>query len=776
MNDLIKKIKNGDNISRIMQHVVHDIYENGPIKGTSMEIVCYLSIYQPQEFEKWKNRILKYMGVYYKKIKTDCFPEVIFGMYEKYIEEIFDNSYTPVQANMVSEIEKNKCFSFSAPTSTGKSYVFRHLIRDSRNDIVIVVPSRALINEYFNILCDTIIDKSVNILTFIDKINIKRAKRNIFIVTPERCKELFKQKEQFIIDIFLFDEAQLSNEESSRGIFFDSIVRRAQKAFPNAKFVFAHPFVENPEAQIEKNHFNLNDSAAKCYKYRNVGQIFYAVDGNKYYHFGIDKEIMGKHKLICEFDPVEKAINDGGSVLVYTTKASIYNKKVFSKFERYIKMCPEINDKDAKKYIKQIKKYIGANDNSDEERYSQMIDLMNHGIVIHHGSLPLQARLILEKFTNAGYCKICFATSTLEQGINMPFDVVYLNTFEASKPLSLKNLIGRAGRSTLKQEFDFGSIVVKKSNMTQLRDIINSPDMLENVSMLESEVEDDLKEFKDAIINDTISDEYNISEKQLNKLRDENSENIVKNILNTMFQHDELVSLSSINEDQECKLLLYEYFEQLYEYYLGRTLNNGEKNVFDTAIKILLWQIHCKSFKDICFYRYSYASKKQEREQLQKEIKNGNEFERYMANLKLQHLQAQFVTGYAEIPNKSLQVFSMFGNNETKAIDVDYDRIVFDTYDYLDKIIGFKLSDIFYASFNEYFEKTNDLRAKRMAQLVKYGTEDEKEIMMLRYGFSFEDIEWLEPYIKKINQEEIVFSREIKKLSIEKMDIIKRFI
>lgn len=775
MNDLIKKIKNGDDISKIIQYVIHDIYENGPIDGTSMEILCYLSIYQPQEFEKWKNRILKYMGVYYKKIKTDYFTEIVFGMYEKHIEEVFNNSYTPVQANMVSEIEENKCFSFSAPTSTGKSYVFRHLIRNSKNDIVVVVPSRALINEYFNTLCDAITDKSVNILTFIDKINIKRAKRNIFIVTPERCKELFKQKEEFNIDIFLFDEAQLSNEESSRGIFFDSIVRRAQKAFPNAKFVFAHPFVENPEAQIDKNHFNVNDSAAKCYKYRNVGQIFYAVDGNKYYHFGIDKEIMGKHKLICEFDPVEKAINDGGSVLVYTTKASIYNKRVFSKFERYINMCPEINDKDAKKYIKQIKKYIGANDNSGEERYSQMIDLMNHGIVIHHGSLPLQARLILEKFTNAGYCKICFATSTLEQGINMPFDVVYLNTFEASKQLSLKNLIGRAGRSTLKQEFDFGSIVVKKSNMTQLRNIINSPDMLENVSMLESEVEDDLKEFKDAIINDTISDEYNISEKQLNKLRDENSENIVKNILNTMFQHDELVSLISINEDQECKLL-YEYFEQLYEYYLGRTLNNGEKNVFDTAIKILLWQIHCKSFKDICFYRYSYASKKQEREQLQKEIKNGNEFESYIANLKLQHLQAQFVTGYAEIPNKSLQVFSMFGNNEIKAIDVDYDRIVFDTYDYLDKIIGFKLSDIFYASFNEYFEKTNDLRAKRMAQLVKYGTEDEKEIMMLRYGFSFEDMEWLEPYIKKINQEEIVFSREINKLPIEKMDIIKRFI
>ena len=956
MNDLIKRIKAGDRISEIIQCVVHDIYENGPINGTTMEILCYLSIYQSQEFEKWENRILKYMGVYYKKIKTDCFPEVIFGMYEKHIEELFNDSYTPVQANLVSEIQKNKCFSFSAPTSTGKSYVFQHLIRDSKNDIVIVVPSRALINEYFNALCNTITDKSVNILTFIDKINIKRAKRNIFIVTPERCKEIYKQKEEFVIDIFLFDEAQLSNEESSRGIFFDSIVRRAQKAFPDAKFVFAHPFVENPEAQIQKNHFNINDSGAICYKYRNVGQIFYAVDENRYYHFGIDKEIMGKHKVACEFDPIETVINHEGSVLVYTTKASIYNKKVFSKFKKYINMCAvniltfidkinikrakrnifivtperckeiykqkeefvidiflfdeaqlsneessrgiffdsivrraqkafpdakfvfahpfvenpeaqiqknhfnindsgaicykyrnvgqifyavdenryyhfgidkeimgkhkvacefdpietvinhegsvlvyttkasiynkkvfskfkkyinmcaEINDENAKKYIKQIKKYIGANDNSGEERYSQMIDLMKHGIVIHHGSLPLQARLLLEQFTNAGYCKICFATSTLEQGINMPFDIVYLNTFEASKPLSLKNLIGRAGRSTLEQKFDFGSIVIKKGDMTRLRHIINSPDILDNVSMLESEVEDDLKEFKDAIIDGTISDEYNISEKQLTKLCDENAENIVKNILDTMFENNDFVSLSSINEDQECKLWLYTYFEQLYENYLGRTLNNGEKNVFNTAIKILLWQIHCKSFKDICFYRYSYASKKQEREQLQKQIQNGNEFESYMANLKLQHLQAAFVTGYADIPNKNLQAFNMFGNNAIKAKDVDYDRIVFDTYDYLDKIIGFKLSDIFYAAFNEYFEKKNDLRAKRMAQLVKYGTEDEKEIWMLRYGFSFEDIEWLEPYIKTINQEEIIFDREIDKLSIEKMNVIKRFI
>ena len=204
----------------------------------------------------------------------------------------------------------------------------------------------------------------------------------------------------------------------------------------------------------------------------------------------------------------------------------------------------------------------------------------------------------------------------------------------------------------------------------------------------------------------------------------------------------------------------------------------------DTHVSHVYWNLACDIAVEAVLRELeteiepdeSEKIRQKEIEKLQKEIKCGNEFESYIANLKLQHLQAQFVAGYAEIPNKNLQVFSMFGKNETKAIDVDYDRIVFDTYDYLDKIIGFKLSDIFYAAFNEYFEKTDDLRAKRMAQLVKYGTEDEKEIMMLRYGFSFEDIEWLEPYIKTINQEEIIFSRKIEKLPIEKMNVIKRFI
>ena len=36
-------------------------------------------------------------------------------------------------------------------------------------------------------------------------------------------------------------------------------------------------------------------------------------------------------------------------------------------------------------------------------------------------------RSIIEEYTKRGYCKICFATTTLEQGVNMPIDVDFID-------------------------------------------------------------------------------------------------------------------------------------------------------------------------------------------------------------------------------------------------------------------------------------------------------------------------------------------------------------
>jgi hypothetical protein len=138
-------------------------------------------------------------------------------------------------------------------------------------------------------------------------------------------------------------------------------------------------------------------------------------------------------------------------------------------------------------------------------------------------------------------------------------------------------------------------------------------------------------------------------------------------------------------------------------------------------------------------------------------------------------LEAKFVRGYDNLPNNQLPNYSLYEKG-TKASNVDYDRIVFDTYDYIDKLIGFKLSDIFYAILYQYYEKTNDDRSLKLAKYFKYGTDDEKEILMLRYGLSFEEIEWVKEYIVDISVEEIIFKKSVMELPPEKLVSIDRFI
>lgn len=765
MNNLISNIKEGHNIDQIFQYVLNRLYTNGPTHISDMEILSYLSLYQPEKFADYKDSILNYMGLFYKNTTKKTLRDVVFGQYKKYISDTFLHTYTPIQAKIVNGLNQNQCLSFSAPTSTGKSFVFMNEILQCEGDVVVVVPSRALINEYYLKLREQIQTKAINILTFIDKINTKHTERNIFIVTPERCRELFKRKDEFEVKLFLFDEAQLSNEESVRGLYFDSIVRRCYKAYQNAKFVFAHPFVSNPESQIQKNHFDPAQSKAIHFTQKNVGQMFLFEDkGGKFYHFGIDTTLMGSRRIDCGFNPIERIIKSNGSVLFYVSKAKIYNKEFIRKFIRYIKMCPEIDDPRVDNYIEQLKLYTGGNTIANRSHYSQMLALLKRGIVIHHGSLPLQTRIIIEQFTRDGLCKMCFATSTLEQGINLPFDLVYLDRLEGSKPLSVKNLIGRAGRASLDSKFDYGFVIINSSNKRQtFRNIMINEENLETISLLEKQdvLNEDYKEFKEAILNDTYSDDYNLTNNDLEKLSAESISKIVDNILNSIFSNNELISLDEIRNDERCRLELYNHFACLYSIYLGRELQDGERNVLNTAIKIIIWRIHGKTFKNICWYRYSYAINSHEAKRL-----------RSMGQPE-DNVQANFITEYSDIPNKSLPVYPMYEQG-TLAKNIDYDRIMYDTYDYIDKLIGFKLSDIYYAAFYKYYEKTEDPRALRLAKYIKFGTDNEREIWMLRYGLSFEEIEVLDKYILKVNSEEMIFDNAVSELTdVQKLPILR---
>lgn len=757
--NLIKQIREGKNLPEIAAYAKDCLFKDGPVDTVILEILSYLKLFHPDYFATIENDIIELMGLFFKNPSPESLQGVVFDLYADHIREQFGQSYTPMQADIIKQIESKNCFSFSAPTSTGKSFVFRNLIQKSNHDIAVIVPSRALINEYHDRIIEAVDVKEVNVLTFVDRINTKHAKRNVFILTPERARELFKNKSWLNIEYILFDEAQLSDEKSTRGLYFDSIVRRAINTFPAAKLIFAHPFISNPQAQLEKNSIDLDESSvSRQYKQKNVGQVFFTYNPStgEFHHFGTNKSVFGAQKLLSNNDPIEWTLKNGGSVLVYVAKTHILNKSVLHQFEKYIALCPEITDPEAVEMIEELRSYVGASKNDKDYYNSSMLELLSHGIVTHHGSMPLTARLILEHFTQKGFCRICFATSTLEQGINMPFDVVYIDRFENSRTLSVKNLIGRAGRSTRENKFDIGTVIVRPNAMSPLRKTLQVSNTLSTVSHLdegEDNLDEKYSEFKKSINDGTFNDEYNLTANDVEKIKTDEIQAMIPTLLDMMFTNGTLIGADKITNE------IKDIFHKLYESYLGRKLVISEKNVLSEAIKIMLWKVSGRTFKNICQIRYARIARVNER---RKHPENANS------------ITAKYMVGYKEIPNRNLPNYPKI-NQSTLAKNVDYDLIIYDTYDFLDKLIGFRLSDIYFAIFNEYFLSSNDSRAESLAKYMKYGTADSKEIWLLRYGFDFEDIEWLNPCIESVDESEISFNSKVFELDEKKSMLIGRY-
>lgn len=761
----IKRILEGNNIEQLLDEVVSNIFCKGLVDMSDSETLALIKVYHPQIFATKEDVILRFMALFYKNLsEPKTLKEQIFKMYQEVIYEYYNYNYTPVQVDIARCMDQNRIFSFSAPTSTGKSYLIMNMIRDCNTDVVVIVPSRALINEYYSKLCQLIPDKSVNILTFIEKVNTAHAHKNVFIVTPERCREIFKYANDFNVGLFLFDEAQLSNEENQRGMYFDNIVRRCYAKFANAKLVFAQPFIENPESQIERNNLNNDRTAYRRYEHRNVGQLYLTCDDSEYFHFGINKEIMGSRKIKCDFDPISQCIEKGGSVLFYVSKSKILSRRFFKEFESYISKCNKITDERALELISKIQVYTGGKTDYSRNYYSLFIHLLSFGIVVHHGSMPLEARLIVEDFTKSGFCRICFATSTLEQGINMPFDIVFLDRLEASDSIGVKNLIGRAGRSSQTAVFDYGCVIIRSSGMSKFRKLMTTEDVISSKSMLDEEelTDEDLNEIKQELNDGSYNEYLNLPQTKLQRLSDDESDQLISQLLEYLFYKKKFISSDIVVSKGERWRNMIELFEKFYAHYIRRDLSKGEISILHTAIRILVWRVGAKTFKNMCQLRYQYVSRAKQRA----------EYKRNKWDFKF---DARFTAKYQEIPNKKCMVVPLF-DYSTAASEVDYDSIIYDTYDYLDKLIGFKLSDILYAAFIKFYQRHHEERALAAANYIKYGTNDSKEIWLLKYGVMFEDMETLKPHIQDVNEEEIIVAQSYYGLPPEIQKKIERFV
>lgn len=774
---MLKNILENNNVEQILIDIINKIHIDGPIDALDFEALSYIKEFYNEILEKYEKKLLFAMGLFYKTKKPDSILEEVYSIYEDIIQEETGRNFTPVQAHAFLNIQEKIYFSFSAPTSAGKSYLFREIIQNVDYDIVIVVPSRALITEYVNTVNNLLShDTSILILPFIENINKSNTKRRIFIITPERGIELFKRIHEFNIGLFLLDEAQIS-EDGIRGMKFDSFIRRIDKYLPCAKKIFAHPFVNNPEAQLLKHNFK-NNASAITYKQHTVGKIFLSIENKELSYFSPYTKDNSNISNVNS-DMVQDILNDNGTILIYVSKAKIYNGKYITEFSKYIDMCDKLINPDAIELIEKLRKFIGAS-SSNNDKFSALIYMMEKGIVLHHGSMPLNARLIMEDFVRLKYARICFSTATLIQGINMPFDVVWIDNFHNLKTLNLKNLIGRAGRTTSHNDkFEFGYVIVKKENITTFSKRLKEDYNLTETSIIDSDLSsvsnDDLKDIIEAVKDNTFDDDLNLTTTQVERLKTTDIEKDIKYILDTMLVDNKPIKAKVYTDlSKHFKKKISNSFKNIFITHLRKdNLNDGETGVLHSAIPIMLWQIQGKSFSEILSLRYAYLSQKDERNKILSKV-YANEITAEDAEKIIHDIKVKFSPIPKPLPDSTL------GNiNRFQGVSVDnlnYDLLVYDTYDYLDKVISLSLSDPICGAFQIYYDNTKDSRALIMKNYIRYGTNNQTEIWLLKYGFEFEDIEWLLEFIININENEIIFNGEIYGLEEDKFNVIQRFI
>ncbi|MEZ0131378.1 DEAD/DEAH box helicase, partial [Flavobacterium sp. LBUM151] len=329
----------------IIDEILYDFHKYGPVNQSHLETLAYYKKLKPETFKKYEPKLMFLMGLFYKTAEPNSFFEAVYSSYAQAILEDTGHNFSPVQADAYNSIKKFTNFSFSAPTSAGKSFLFQEIIKESHGDIIIVIPSRALLSEYL-IKVKKLVSKETLVLAFIEIVNTKRTKNRIFIITPERGEELFKNLDKLNIELILLDEAQLS-EEGIRGMKFDSFVRRIEQKLNNVKKVFTHPFIVNPEAQFLKHNIT-NNTDSETYNQKTVGKIYIEHYNNNFKYFSPFEDKIGGRNV--EGNLIKEIIQKSGTALIFVSKSKIYDGSFMDSYSEYVDLCENIEDKDALKY------------------------------------------------------------------------------------------------------------------------------------------------------------------------------------------------------------------------------------------------------------------------------------------------------------------------------------------------------------------------------------------------------------------------------------------
>ncbi len=228
-------------------------------------------------------------------------------------------------------IKGNDYYSFSAPTSMGKTFLIRTYIKEcvlagEQKNFAVIVPSKALINEVSNSIVD---DLNENLVTYRYKVIqtptsiIKNEDCNyIMVYTQERLLQFLTMFNDIKLSHVFIDEAHKISDLDERSPFFYKCIDILEKDHFGVKINFSCPNIPNPEVYLRTIKSEGN-KAFNRFRYSPVNQLKTIIDITQnvsyiYNDLNKDFDILNNERTdIRDLVQLVKIIGEGKSNIVF---------------------------------------------------------------------------------------------------------------------------------------------------------------------------------------------------------------------------------------------------------------------------------------------------------------------------------------------------------------------------------------------------------------------------------------------------------------------------
>lgn len=428
------------------------------------EIATLLHLVYPQDeaVKYYLGSVLSAIGNY-RGLKTPTIEgyksaDILDGIFYEFDKEMHlipgkkDEYFFHDQKNVYDRLS-DPYFSYSGPTSMGKSFVVQTYIKEQiekgiTKNFAILVPTKALINEVrssmFDSLQNDLKDKNYRIVSAIGEIYLQQPHNFIFIMTPERMHHLLIEHSDLQIDFVFIDEAHKISERGGRSSYYYKVISQLYRLKSTPTIVFASPNIPNPElylrtipgVQPEKiRHIASRFTPVSQFKF------FMDLPNNKMFiHNEHTKSLEAVYRVPGDMTlaKIIQRVGRGKQNVIYCSS----RQKVVDFAIAYARDLHPLNNPELTKLANDIK--------NDVHRECYLAELIEKGVAYHVGYLPANLRLRIEQSFERGNLRTIFCTSTLVEGVNLPADNLFITSYRNGTAnmdeVEFRNLVGRVGR------------------------------------------------------------------------------------------------------------------------------------------------------------------------------------------------------------------------------------------------------------------------------------------------------------------------------------------